>query len=55
MHAIKPKHPNPMPLPGGPPDEKRDNPTHLPVEPDDGGSTSPVVPEDEGDTWQPPV
>jgi hypothetical protein len=53
---MKFSHPRPMPLPGAPPSDDPDNPSHLPVDPDDGGMPSPVVPEkEEGDTgWQPP-
>lgn len=40
-------HPRPAPLPGGPPpEEDPENPTHLPVEPDDGNMPPPVLPED---------
>ncbi|MES2980010.1 MAG: hypothetical protein V4731_16430 [Pseudomonadota bacterium] len=46
---------HPMPLPGGPSPGDPENPTHLPVDPDDGGVPSPVSPEEEeGGTWQPP-
>lgn len=44
----------PMPLPGAPPPDDPDNPTHLPVDPDDGGLPVPAE-EEEGADWTPPV
>jgi hypothetical protein len=49
-------HPRPAPLPGGPPPvEDPENPTHLPVEPDDASLPSPALPEEEGLGWKPAV
>ena len=46
----------PMPLPGAPPPDDPDNPTHLPVDPDDGGIPAPAPPEqEEGTDWKPPA
>lgn len=45
--AMKTPPSRPMPLPGAPPPDDPDNPTHLPVDPDDGGIPAPVPAEDE--------
>lgn len=45
----------PMPLPGAPPADDPDNPSNLPVDPDDGGLPSPAPEEQEGGDWKPPV
>lgn len=54
---MKHSHSRPtLPLPGGPsPDEDPENPTHLPVEPDDGTMPPPALPEEEGPGWTHPV
>lgn len=45
---------HPMPLPGAPPPDQPDSPTHQPVDPDDGAPLAPM-PDDEGDAqWKPP-
>lgn len=44
---------HPMPLPGAPPPDDPDNPTHQPVDPDDGEAPAPE--EEEGADWTPPA
>jgi hypothetical protein len=57
MVSTKHSHSRPtLPLPGGPsPHEDPENPTHLPVEPDDPGMPPPALPEEEGPGWTHPV
>lgn len=53
MKKIPPSHP--MPLPGAPPPDDPDNPTHLPVDPDDVGLPAPAPDETEGADRPPPA
>lgn len=52
--AMKKTPTQPMPLPGAPPPDQPDCPTHQPIDPDDGAPVAPQ-PDEEGDAqWKPP-
>ena len=52
---MKKTPPHPMPLPGAPPPDQPDSPTHQPIDPDDGAPVAPQ-PDEEGDAqWKPPL